>query len=51
MKTVKLVNVTKTFGDVTAVDNLSLSVPQESIYGFIGPNGITSIIFCKIGKR
>jgi len=39
MITVKLKNVTKTFGDVTAVDNLSLSVPQGSIYGFIGPNG------------
>jgi len=29
----------RTFGSVTAVDDLSLSVPQGSIYGFIGPNG------------
>jgi ABC-2 type transport system ATP-binding protein len=32
-------DVTKTFGDVTAVDGLSLAVPEGSVYGFIGPNG------------
>lgn len=31
--------VTKTFGSHVAVDNLSLAVPEGSIYGFIGPNG------------
>ncbi len=31
--------VTKTFGDFTAVDALSVSVPKGSIYGFLGPNG------------
>lgn len=31
--------VTKRFGQTTAVDALSLQVPQGSIYGFIGPNG------------
>jgi ABC-2 type transport system ATP-binding protein len=31
--------VTKRFGDVTAVNHLSLAVPSGSIYGFIGPNG------------
>ncbi len=39
MNTVQLAAVTKTFGSVTAVDNLSLNVPKGSIYGFIGPNG------------
>lgn len=39
MNVVEIENVTKTFGEVTAVDGLSLSVPQGSIYGFIGPNG------------
>ncbi|MGB2984670.1 MAG: ATP-binding cassette domain-containing protein [Phycisphaerae bacterium] len=39
MNVVEIENVTKTFGQHTAVDSLSLSVPQGSIYGFIGPNG------------
>jgi ABC-2 type transport system ATP-binding protein len=39
MDIIRLSNVTKTFGSVKAVDNLSLSVPKGSIYGFIGPNG------------
>ena len=32
-------DVTKRFGGTAAVDDLSLSVPTGSIYGFIGPNG------------
>lgn len=39
MNVVELENVTKTFGNVVAVDELSLSVPEGSVYGFIGPNG------------
>ncbi len=36
---IELSQVTKTFGSQTAVDSLDLSVPEGSIYGFIGPNG------------
>ena len=36
---IALRNVTKRFGGVAAVDNLTLEVPAGSIYGFIGPNG------------
>jgi ABC-2 type transport system ATP-binding protein len=39
MNVVDIQNVTKTFGKVTAVDDLTLAVPAGSIYGFIGPNG------------
>jgi len=39
MNIIEISGVTKTFGSVIAVDNLSLSVPKGSIYGFIGPNG------------
>ena len=39
MHAVTLERVTKTFGTFTAVDELSLTVPAGSIYGFIGPNG------------
>ena len=31
--------VTKTFGRFTALDNLSLCVPQGAVYGLVGPNG------------
>src|SRR5438477_13141981 len=36
---VLLEHVTKTFGEYTAVEDLSLEVPTGSVYGFIGPNG------------
>jgi ABC-2 type transport system ATP-binding protein len=39
LNAVELEGVTKTFGDVTAVDDLSLNVPPGAVYGFIGPNG------------
>ncbi len=39
MNAVELDSVTKTFGAHVAVDDLSLSVPSGSVYGFIGPNG------------
>ena len=32
-------HVTKTYGSHVAVRDLSLQVPENSIYGFIGPNG------------
>lgn len=34
-----ITNVTKRFGFFTAVDDLSMTVPQGSIVGFLGPNG------------
>lgn len=39
MSAVAIEDVTKTFRRHIAVDNLSLQVPEGSIYGFIGPNG------------
>ena len=35
----ELKNVTKTFGDFKALDNLSLTVPKGAVYGLVGPNG------------
>jgi ABC-2 type transport system ATP-binding protein len=37
--TVRLDHVTKSFGDFTAVSDLSLSVRAGRIYGLLGPNG------------
>lgn len=59
MNAVTLQNVTKTFGRVTAVEDLSLLVPEGSIYGLIGPNGsgktttmrmIMNIFYPDLGK-
>ncbi|MCP3026765.1 ATP-binding cassette domain-containing protein [Halobacillus sp. A5] len=37
--TLKLNNVTKQFGAFTAVDHLSLEIPANQIFGFLGANG------------
>lgn len=34
-----LVNLSKSFGQKRAVDNLSLAVPRGSMFGLVGPNG------------
>ena len=32
-------NVTKTFGNFTALDQLTMTIPKGAIYGLVGPNG------------
>src|SRR5438034_5987075 len=39
MSAIEIHAVTKSFGEHVAVNDLSLVVPDGSIYGFIGPNG------------
>lgn len=39
MHSVEIEGITKRFGEVVAVHELSLHVPTGSVYGFIGPNG------------
>ena len=39
MHAVEIEHVTKRFGDLLAVNDLSLAVPRGAVYGFIGPNG------------
>jgi len=39
MKVLQVENITKTFGDFTAVDNITFSIDEGVIFGFIGPNG------------
>lgn len=39
MSAIEVRDVTKRFGDVTALDDLSLSVPEGSIFGLLGTNG------------
>jgi ABC-2 type transport system ATP-binding protein len=47
-------NLTKKFGDFTAVNDLSLNVKQNEIFGFLGPNGAgkstTIRMLCTLAK-
>ena len=36
---IEVISVTKRYAEHVALDNLSLSVPEGSIYGLLGPNG------------
>lgn len=39
MKVIEVTNLTKRFGDFTAVDQISFDVDQGEIFGFLGANG------------
>jgi len=48
-------NLTRKFGDLTAVDNLTLRVDKGQVFGFLGPNGAgktttVRMLCCLIGK-
>ncbi len=51
---IELNNITKKFGDFTAVDDLSLQVEEGEIFGFLGPNGAgkstTIRMLCTLAK-
>ena len=36
---IELQGITKRYGDLTAVEDLTLSIEQGAVFGFIGPNG------------
>ena len=46
-----LQNVTKTFGNVKALDDLTMTVPRGAVYGLVGPNGAgkSTAIRCLLG--
>ena len=45
---IEIQNLTKTFGPIKAVDNLSIHVPEGSTVGFLGPNGAGKTTTIKI---
>ncbi len=45
---IKVENLTKKFGDFTAVDKISFSVSQGEIFAFLGPNGAGKTTTIKI---
>lgn len=48
---IRAANVSKRFGDVLAVDNVSLEIPPGTILGMIGPNGAgkTTLVRMMVG--
>ena len=51
MGIVNVTNLKKSYGDFTAVNDISFSIEQGEIFGFLGPNGAgkTSTINMLIG--
>ncbi|MCX6692470.1 MAG: ABC transporter ATP-binding protein, partial [Methanoregula sp.] len=39
MDAIEANNLCKSFGPVTAVDDVSITIPEGGIFGFLGPNG------------
>ncbi|MEN6395891.1 MAG: ABC transporter ATP-binding protein [Methanoregula sp.] len=39
MDAIEARNLSKSFGSVTAVDDVSITIPKGGIFGFLGPNG------------
>ncbi len=51
MNAIEVSHLTKSFGELKAVDDLSLTVPKGEIFGLLGPNGAgkTTLIHSVIG--
>ena len=47
----KLTNVTKSFGQTKALDDLTMTIPKGAVYGLVGPNGAgkSTAIRCALG--
>ncbi|MEE2681963.1 MAG: ABC transporter ATP-binding protein [Planctomycetota bacterium] len=48
MAMIETVNLTKKYGELTALDNLNLTIESGTCYGFIGPNGAGKTTTIKI---
>ena len=51
MDLIKIENITKMYSGHTALDNVSLSIPEGSIYGLLGPNGAGKTTLLRIINR
>ncbi len=48
MAMIETINLTKRYGELTALDNLNLKIEQGQCFGFIGPNGAGKTTTIKI---
>jgi len=51
MEILKAINVEKKFVNHLALDNVSISIPENSIYGLLGPNGAGKTTLIRIINR
>ena len=51
MSIIQIKNVTKTFGEKVALDNVSLDIPEGRIFGLLGPNGAGKTTLIRIINR
>ena len=51
MDLIRIENITKRYSGHTALDNVSLSIPEGSIYGLLGPNGAGKTTLLRIINR
>jgi len=52
MNAIEIVNLTKNYGKICALNQMSLEVPEGTIYGLVGPNGAgkTTLIKALVGS-
>ena len=52
MNAIEIVNLSKNYGKIVALNNMSLNVPEGTIYGLVGPNGSgkTTLIKALVGS-
>jgi ABC-2 type transport system ATP-binding protein len=51
MNIIEIKNVSKNFGEKVALDNVSLNIPEGSIFGLLGPNGAGKSTLIRILNR
>ena len=51
MNIIEVKNVSKSFGEKVALDNVSLQIPEGSIFGLLGPNGAGKSTLIRIINR
>ena len=51
MNIIEVKNVSKSFGEKVALDNVSLDIPEGSIFGLLGPNGAGKSTLIRIINR